>query len=201
VLAALALTACGGGDGGDGAEGVDPAASDVTGGVVVGEAPGPDVTGAEVADEAGATVRPEGFDSVTVRITGADGDECEVCMWLADDVRGRGRGLMDVTDLGGRAGMVFVYPEPVATSFYMYSTPTPLSIAWFAADGAFLTATDMEPCLASDSGECARYGPGAPYQTAIEVFRGDLDELGIGPGSTAVVVPGTRAATCVTSDR
>ncbi len=199
LVALTALAACAGGGASDG----DPAISDVTGGVVIG---GPDVPGGTSADGDGevgdgAAVRPEGFDSVTVRITDADGVECEVCMWLADDVRARGRGLMGVTDLGGRAGMVFVYPEPVTTNFYMYSTPTPLSIAWFAADGSFLAATDMEPCLREDSGECARYGPGAPYTTAIEVFRGNLDELGIGPGSTATVVAGTRAVDCVASGR
>lgn len=163
----------------------------------------PDAGGTDATDVAGGTAgaQPEGFDSVTVRITTAAGDECEVCMWLADDVRSRGRGLMDVTDLGGRAGMVFVYPEPVTSDFYMYSTPTPLSLAWFAVDGSFLAATDMEPCLVADSGECSRYGPPAPFLTAIEVFRGDLDELGIGPGSTATVVPGTRAAGCVASGR
>jgi uncharacterized membrane protein (UPF0127 family) len=200
ALAVLAPSACDRGDGGASAgDTVDPA---VTGGVVVGDdaAAGTRAAGADGV-EGTAAVRPEGFDSVTVRITAADGDECEVCMWLADDVRSRGRGLMGVTDLGGRTGMVFVYPEPATTSFYMYSTPTPLSIAWFAANGSFLAATDMEPCLTADAGECARYGPREPFLTAIEVLRGDLDRLGIGPGATATVVPGTRAADCVASGR
>lgn len=139
---------------------------------------------------------PEGFDSVTVRITDAAGEVCEICTWLADDLPTRAQGLMGVTDLGGRAGMAFAYSEPSTTSFFMFSTPTPLSIAWFGADGRFVGETDMEPCLTADSSDCPRYAPESPFVLAIEVPRGGLDDLGIGPGSTAEVVPGTRAAEC-----
>ena len=84
---------------------------------------------------------------------------------------------MEVTDLQGYSGMVFVYDEDVAGGFYMRNTPTPLSIAWIAADGEVVTITDMEPC--EDREGCPTYSPDGPYRYAIETFQGDLDDLGI----------------------
>src|SRR5262245_36191531 len=48
-----------------------------------------------------APVSPDGFGTVYVRVTDADGEVCERCMWLATSVDQRARGLMGVTDLGG----------------------------------------------------------------------------------------------------
>ncbi|HYN34279.1 MAG TPA: hypothetical protein VES40_16765, partial [Ilumatobacteraceae bacterium] len=44
--------------------------------------------------------QPEGFSTVTARITDTDGQICEVCVWLADTPEERAQGLMGVTDLG-----------------------------------------------------------------------------------------------------
>ncbi len=92
-------------------------------------------------------VQPEGFTTVTARLTEVDGEVCEVCVWLADTPEERGRGLMGVTDLGDAAGMVFKFDEPIVGSFYMFQTPTPLSIAWFAPGGDHVGSADMAPCL------------------------------------------------------
>ena len=43
-------------------------------------------------------------------------------------------------------GMVFVWDEDTEGGFWMRNTPTPLSIAWFDADGDFVSSADMEPC-------------------------------------------------------
>jgi hypothetical protein len=40
----------------------------------------------------------------------------------------------------------------------------------------------MDPCPAADD-SCVRYGAAAAYVTAIEFARGDVERLGIGPGS------------------
>jgi uncharacterized membrane protein (UPF0127 family) len=141
-------------------------------------------------------VQPEGFTTITARITEADGEVCEVCLWLADTVEERGRGLMGVTDLGDAAGMVFRFDEPVVNSFFMLNTPTPLSIAWFSPDGEFAAATDMEPCLEVPDEGCPLYGPGTRYELALEVFRGDLAELGVGPGARLELIEGTEADRC-----
>ena len=92
-------------------------------------------------------VEPDGFTTAMVEITKADGTVCEVCMWLADSGGERGQGLMGVTSLGTPEGMAFVREEPTAGSFFMFQTVTPLSIAWFGADGSLVSTSDMDPCL------------------------------------------------------
>lgn len=163
---------------------------------------GPPSTGGEVAEDGrGVTkdvvtrveddgvdaVLPQGYGSVTATITSADGGTCEVCLWLADTESLRSSGLMGVTDLGDAVGMAFAWDQPVTSSFFMFQTPTPLSIAWFSASGEYVGEADMEPCLVDDSATCERYGADAPYTVAIEMFAGQLDAIGIGPGSTVVV--------------
>ena len=139
---------------------------------------------------------PEGFSTVTARITETGGQTCEVCVWLADSPEERGRGLMGVTDLGGAAGMVFLFDEPVAGSFYMFQTPTPLSIAWFSPTGDHAGSADMAPCLDTPAGECPLYSPGSEYDLALEVFEGGLVDLGVGPGSRLELIEGTETDGC-----
>ncbi len=135
-------------------------------------------------DAVGDGVLPEGVSSITARVTTADGEVCEVCLWLADDDETRRRGLMGVTDLGDAVGMAFRWDEPRTGNFFMFQTPTPLSIAWFDASGTHVGQADMEPCLVEDSTVCERYTADSPYVLAVEMFGGQLDAVGIGPGST-----------------
>jgi uncharacterized membrane protein (UPF0127 family) len=128
-------------------------------------------------------VVPEGFGTVAGRVTAADGSTCDVCLWAAVTAADQSRGLMGVTDLGGADGMVFRYSSPVVTQFWMRDTVMPLSIAFFAADGSFVSATDMEPCLTGPADACARYAPTAPYVSAIEVPKGGLEALLMTDGS------------------
>ncbi|MGA9278147.1 DUF192 domain-containing protein, partial [Ilumatobacter sp.] len=128
-------------------------------------------------------VQPEGFTTVQARVTSADGEVCEVCLWLADTDAERSRGLMGVTDLGDAVGMVFTWEAPVSSRFVMIGTPTPLSIAWFADDGSYVSGADMEPCVDGDPSACARYAATGEYTAAIEMFQGELDAIGIGPGA------------------
>jgi uncharacterized membrane protein (UPF0127 family) len=154
------------------------------------------VAGAADTTAAPQGAQPVGFTTVTVRITEVDGEVCEVCVWLADNADERGRGLMGVADLGDAAGMVFRFDEPIVGSFYMFQTPTPLSIAWFAPDGGHVGSADMEPCLDTPAGECPLYSPGAEYDLALEVFEGGLADLGVGPGARLELVDGTEAERC-----
>jgi uncharacterized membrane protein (UPF0127 family) len=136
-------------------------------------------------------VAPVGFELVAGRVTAADGATCDVCLWLADTVAARAQGLMGVTDLSGADGMVFRWDEPTVGNFWMRDTPLPLSIAFFAADGTFVSATDMAPCLppTPDAG-CRRYDAAGPYQYAVEVPLGATAELLIAPGSRLELLAG-----------
>jgi len=169
--------------------------------------PAPDTSGAPStggvtttdAESSPAGIRPEGFTTIQARITEANGEVCEVCLWLADDGDERGRGLMGVTDLGDAAGMAFRFDEARIGTFYMFQTPTPLSIAWFDPDGEFVGAADMDPCLDMPAGECPLYSPDLAYDLAIEVFEGGLEPLGLGPGSSVELLEGSEADRCPAS--
>lgn len=126
--------------------------------------------------------------SVSFRITGPSGAAvaaAERCALVADTDVERATGLMHRTDLGGRDGMLFRFPDDVTAAFYMKDTPLPLSIAWFEADGDFVSATDMEPCLGG--GDCPTYAAAGPYRYALEVPQGRLPALGAVPGSRLTV--------------
>jgi uncharacterized membrane protein (UPF0127 family) len=159
---------------------------------------GTDEPAADTSSPAAAPspIEPEGFSTIRAEITDADGEVCEVCLWLADDSTERGRGLMGVTDLGDAVGMAFRFDEATSGSFYMFQTPTPLSIAWFAPDGAHIGSADMEPCIDSPADECPLYSPDAPYDLAIEVFEGGLPALGLTPGSRVDLVEGSEQERC-----
>lgn len=158
----------------------------------------PMVTHGEVRTQEGdGDIEPEGFTTVTARVTSADGDVCDVCLWLADAPDERARGLMGVGDLGEPVGMAFVWEEPTTGRFFMLGTPTPLSIAWFALDGSHVNEADMEPCITDDSSTCERYESGGDYTVAIEMFQGELGVIGIGPGSSVELLDGTESSTCL----
>ena len=103
---------------------------------------------------------------------------------------------MGVTDLGEAVGMAFRFEEPTSGSFYMFQTPSPLSIAWFAPGGSHIGSADMDPCLDEPAGECPLYSPGAEYDLAIEVFAGGLEPLGLVAGSSVELIEGSEAERC-----
>jgi uncharacterized membrane protein (UPF0127 family) len=128
----------------------------------------------------------EGFDEIAVTVDPGDGRGLlSWCLLAALTAEQRSRGLMEVTDLQGYAGMAFVYDEDVENGFYMRNTPTPLSIAWVAADGGVVTIKDMEPC--EDRDGCPTYPSDGTYRYAIEVPQGGLDDLGITEAATVTV--------------
>jgi uncharacterized membrane protein (UPF0127 family) len=133
-------------------------------------------------------IAPSGFRSVTITITRPDGSTEARCVWIADDETLQHQGLIGVTDpdLGGRAGMVFRFPDEVTTGFWMKDTPLPLSIAWFDASGAFVSSADMQPCPAGTR-TCPSYSAKVPYRTAIEVPLGGLEPLGLVEGSRIAI--------------
>jgi uncharacterized membrane protein (UPF0127 family) len=122
-----------------------------------------------------------GFGEVGIRVASGP----QLCALLAQTPAQRARGLMTRTDLAGHVGMVFVFPGPVSEAFYMRNTPMPLSIAWFDAAGRFVSATDMAPC--PDKLGCPTYAAARPYRYALEVPRGGLPGLGVGPGAVLTV--------------
>ena len=125
-----------------------------------------------------------GFPEVGLQISDAAGHLFEWCALLAATDAARGRGLMGQDDLRGYDAMAFRYDQPSDAAFYMYDTTIPLSLARFDAAGRYLDQVDMAPCTAADPADCPLYPSARAFTTALEVPRGDLPALGIGPGST-----------------
>lgn len=128
----------------------------------------------DFGDETAALITQ--FDHATVTLTTGD-ESLELCVLVAATVEQRSRGLMTVTDFAGFDGMAFTYDTDSTGAYYMFNTPTPLTIYWFAADGSLVSSTDMEPCLDLPADQCPRYPPEGAYRMALEVPLGALDDV------------------------
>jgi uncharacterized membrane protein (UPF0127 family) len=122
-----------------------------------------------------------GFDEVAFRIEAEGASASTWCALLADDPDERVQGLSEQDDLRGYDGMVFRFDEPSTSSFTMQDTRIPLSIAFFDADGAFVSSEDMAPCPPGT--DCPSYAADGPYVHALEVEQGGLATLGVGAGA------------------
>jgi uncharacterized membrane protein (UPF0127 family) len=125
--------------------------------------------------------RVPGFAEVGFRVQPPSGAATKHCALLADTEQTRALGLMNRNDLAGYDGMVFTFDGDTDAAFHMQNTLIPLSIAFFDSGGHFVSALDMIPCIQGTI--CQHYSATAPYRTAIEVAKGGLPGLGIGPGS------------------
>src|ERR687897_2315280 len=125
------------------------------------------------------------FGEVAVAITDPDGDVTGWCVLVAATPEQRQRGLMEVTDLGGYSGMLFVWDADSSSSFYMRNTPTPLSIAWFTAGGGRVSAAGMG--AGADPAARPTQPPGGRHRFALEVPQGKLAGMGVADGSSLAV--------------
>lgn len=126
-----------------------------------------------------------GFGEATLKVLtvtpGSTLSPTEQCSLLADTPAQKARGLMGQRDLAGYASMVFRYTEDVDFLFYNRSVPIALTVAWFDRDGRWIGSRDLEPC--PDMEGCPTIASPADFRFAVEVEKGGLDRLGLGPGS------------------
>jgi uncharacterized protein len=94
---------------------------------------------------------------------------------VADDLAEQAKGLMDRTALGENRGMLFVYPEERALSFWMKNTLIPLSIAFIDAQRRIIDIQDMKPL----DDKAPHYVSAEPAQYALEVNRGFFEQRGV----------------------
>jgi uncharacterized membrane protein (UPF0127 family) len=147
--------------------------------------------GADEPDDPAFAGLTESFGTASIEVRAPDGTVRPLCLLHAESDAERARGLMEVTDLEGFDGMLFRFPTDTTSRFYMRNTPMPLSIAFVAADGTFVSSTDMAPC--DDTEGCPLYDATGPYRFAIEVPRGDLPSMGLVAGGV-VIDTGTTCA-------
>ena len=94
---------------------------------------------------------------------------------VADDLAEQAKGLMDRTALGEKRGMLFVYPEEQALSFWMKNTLIPLSIAFIDSQRRIIDIQAMKPL----DDEPPHYVSAEPAQYALEVNRGFFKQRGV----------------------
>ena len=104
---------------------------------------------------------------------------------VADTDAERERGLQGVTELAADSGMAFLFDGPTRTAFWMKDTPTPLSIAFWGADGRILSLMDLPPCTADP---CPTYRPDRPFVGALEANRGYFAAHGVEVGDRVAIV-------------
>ena len=98
---------------------------------------------------------------------------------FADTPSERERGLMQRTTLDPESGMLFVFPNADALSFWMKNTVIPLEILFFDENGDFVNALSMVPCKVEP---CQTYKSAAISKYALEVVPDFRVKHGIGVG-------------------
>lgn len=109
----------------------------------------------------------------------------ELTVAVADTPDARSRGLAGTADLGPIDGMLFVFPEPVGTGFFMRGVVVPLDIAFVGSDGRVIEVLTMPLC---ETDPCPTYAPGQPFRWAIETPAGGLS--GVAPGDQVEIASG-----------
>jgi len=102
----------------------------------------------------------------------------------------RAQGLMNRRRLAPDAGMVFLFPQPTRTQFWMKDTLIPLSIAFYDRRGRILRILAMAPCRAA---ACPVYDAGVAFRGALEVNRGAFRRWGVRAGSVVKLRRPSRA--------
>jgi len=144
------------------------------------------------ADPYLAGSRVSGFDEGALKVlAAAQGSSvgiADYCALLATTPTQHARGLMTRRDLAGYAAMAFRWPEDVDVLFYNRNVPMALTVAWFDRGGRWIGSRDLEPCPDIDG--CPTIAASAPFRYVVEVEKGGLSRLGLGPGSRIAVNSG-----------
>ena len=111
-----------------------------------------------------------------VTIQGGFG-EAHFTVRVADDPAERSQGLMNVEELGTLEGMLFIYDQPQAVSFWMHNTLIPLDMIFAGADGTITAIHENAVPLDRTS-----IPGGEAVQFVLEVNGGLTERLGIEPG-------------------
>ncbi|MEX1045015.1 MAG: DUF192 domain-containing protein [Chthoniobacterales bacterium] len=133
---------------------------------------------------ASRTPAQETLPTITLRI-GAATVEAEV----ADESDERTMGLMGREELPDDKGMLFVFREPQAMSFWMRDTLVPLSIAYLNAAGVIREIHDLQPLDETPARSAFR-----DLLYALEVPQGWFLRNKILPGDRVLGLPAPETA-------
>ncbi|MBU0595546.1 right-handed parallel beta-helix repeat-containing protein [Candidatus Bipolaricaulota bacterium] len=119
------------------------------------------------------------LDRATTRIETADGAVIALDTLIAEDLSERATGFQGFPEplLSGAPGILFVFPDEGERRFHMNNVGFDLDIAFFDAEGVLVGRSLME------ANAEALYTAASPFQYALELPGGMLDDLGIGDGA------------------
>ena len=112
-------------------------------------------------------------------------DKAVVQVEVADTYEKITRGLMYRPHLPENAGMLFLYPEERALSYWMKNTLIPLDIIYIDSDFEIVDIHHAVPCEAEP---CPHYTSKLPAQYVLEVNAGFAREKGVQEGDRAEFV-------------
>ena len=140
----------------------------------------PAAAAAGLGGHSSRTSRVPGFGQIEFRVFEASGTVGRLrCALLADSDAAHQKGMKGRHDLAGYDAMLFRWPAVTTVGFFNQGVPIPLTVAWFDSAGVFISAADMAVCTTN----CPTFSPPIAYHLALEVRRGGLSRLGVGPGS------------------
>ncbi len=113
-------------------------------------------------------------------------DGHRVNVTLATDPESQARGLMFVDHLPDDQGMLFLFNEDSARSFWMKNCEMAIDMIWLDASNKIVDITNSAPPCQSDP--CPEYKPKAPCRNVLEVRGGLAKEHSLHPGDTLVVI-------------
>ena len=112
----------------------------------------------------------------------------ELTVEIADESLERQAGMMHRTTMPKNEGMLFVFPYPHQSGFWMKNTTVPLSIAYIDPASRVIEIYDLHP-----GDEEAVESRSARVQYALEVNQGWFAKNGIQPGTVLATERGSLA--------
>lgn len=121
-------------------------------------------------------------DATPLRVAKVTSGDATFQLALAEDEPTRERGLMCVTALRPRAGMLFAFATSSAWTFWMKNTVVPLDMVWLESDGTVTHVASEVPASTLDTpnDKVARRAGHGRY--VIELASGEADRAGIHEG-------------------
>ena len=112
----------------------------------------------------------------------------ELTVEIADENHERQAGMMHRTTMPENEGMLFVFPKPHQTGFWMKNTTVPLSIAYIDPASRVIEIHDLQPGNTKPAESRS-----ARVQYALEVNQGWFAKNGIRPGAVLATDRGSLA--------
>ena len=128
-----------------------------------------------------ASAPPASLRVEPVEIVTAEGTAHAFDAYIADTPEARGRGLMWVTRLEARQGMLFDFEAPRRVGMWMKNTPLSLDMLFIGEDGIIVRIEQRTRPYSREVIES-----GAMVRAVLEINGGLSGQLGIAPGARVV---------------